>query len=55
MRLKLQSLKTMILGLMFMILGGTIVIDPASGLGGVEYLMMVVGLMMGIVGFWRED
>ncbi|HEX9012152.1 MAG TPA: hypothetical protein VF813_01500 [Anaerolineaceae bacterium] len=55
MKLKLQSLKIMLLGLMLMLLGGVITMDTRIHLGGLEYLLIFGGLLLGIVGFWRED
>ncbi len=55
MKLRLQSLKIMLLGMMFMILGAVIVIDNRINMGGFEYFLLVVGILMGIIGFWRED
>lgn len=55
MRLKLQSLKVMIFGAMLMMLGGVLAVDPNVKLGGFEYLFLVAGLLLGIIGFWRED
>ncbi len=55
MKLKLQSLKIMLLGMMLMILGAALAVDTRISLGGLEYFLMVIGLLMGIIGFWRED
>ncbi len=55
MKLRLQSLKIMLLGMMFMILGGVMAVDTRINLGGLEYFFLVVGILMGIIGFWRED
>lgn len=55
MRLRLQSLKIMLLGLMFMILGAAIAVDTRINIGGIEYVLLFVGLLMGIIGYWRED
>ncbi len=55
MKLKLQSLKIMIFGLMLMLIGATLAVDPNAHLGGIEYFFVVAGLLLGIIGFWRED
>jgi hypothetical protein len=55
MKLKLQSLKIMLLGMMFIMVGATMVVDPNFKLGGLEYVLLVAGLFLGIIGFWRED
>lgn len=55
MKLKLQSLKVMILGMMVIMIGGTMALDPKFQIGFLSYFLMVIGLFMGIIGFWRED
>ncbi|HEY3344447.1 MAG TPA: hypothetical protein VGJ97_05950 [Anaerolineaceae bacterium] len=55
MKLKLQSLKIMLLGMMFMLLGAVIAVDTHINIGGFEFVLLLVGLLMGLIGFWRED
>ncbi len=55
MKLRLQSLKIMLLGMMLMILGAALAADSRISLGGLEYFLMIGGLLLGIIGFWRED
>jgi hypothetical protein len=55
MKLKMQSLKLMLLGIMLMLLGIAILLDARIRLAGLEYLFIFAGLLLGIVGLWRED
>jgi hypothetical protein len=55
MKLKLQSLKIMLLGMMLMLLGAALAADTRINIGGLEYFLMIGGLLLGIIGFWRED
>ena len=51
----MQSLKLMLLGLMIMLLGLALVADPASTLGGFEYLLMLVGLGIGVFAYRQRE
>ena len=51
----MQSLKLMILGLMVMLLGLAVVVDPASDLGGFEYLLMLVGFGIGLFAYQKRE
>ncbi len=55
MRLRLQSLKIMLLGIMLMLFGAVLAIDTHIQIGGFEFFFLIIGLIMGIIGFWRED
>jgi hypothetical protein len=52
---KKMNLKTMILGTMIMLLGGFIMADPSSSLGGLESLIVLIGLIIGVFGFFKKD
>jgi len=53
--MNLKTIKTMILGTMIMLLGGFIMADPSSSLGGLEFLIVLIGLIVGIFGFFQKD
>ena len=53
--MNLKPIKTMILGTMIMLLGGFIMLDPSSDLGGLEFLIVLIGLVIGIVGLFQKD
>lgn len=41
---------------MFILIGGFILLDPSSSLGGIgEVILFAVGISFGIVGLKRED
>ena len=48
-----RSLKLMLLGLMIMLFGAALAADPNSSLMGIEYLIMIVGFIVGLVGYAR--
>ena len=45
----------MILGTMIMLLGGFIMVDQSSNLGGTEFFILLIGLIIGIVGLFQKD
>ncbi len=45
----------MLLGISFMILGGILVVDTATSIGGMEYIILLSGLVVAVVGFLKED
>jgi len=53
--MNLKPIKTMILGTMIMLLGGFIMLDPSSDLGGLKFLIVLIGLVIGIVGLFQKD
>ena len=53
--MNLKPIKTMILGTMIMLLGGFIMLDQSSDLGGFEFLIVLIGLVIGIVGLFQKD
>lgn len=50
-----SGLKLMLLGLNITLFGGIIAVDPISGLGGIEYLIAFIGLIISIVGLAKKD
>ncbi|MCL0065643.1 hypothetical protein M1N79_01990 [Dehalococcoidia bacterium] len=56
---KFKGLKTMLLGLMVMLLAGFTLIDPARNLTELEHLvhslMLPVGLLIGVIGLLARD
>ncbi|MRH43264.1 hypothetical protein GH741_11290 [Aquibacillus halophilus] len=46
--------KCMLLGLSILLFGGVIAIDGNSDLGGFEYLILFIGLIISIVGFAKD-
>ncbi len=53
--MNLKPIKTMILGIMIMLFGGFIMVDQSSNLGGIEFLIVLIGLIIGIVGLFQKD
>ena len=52
---KTISMKIMILGIEITLIGGIVAVDPNSSLGGFEYIITLVGLIVTIVGLYRQD
>ncbi len=50
-----SGLKIMLLGISIILSGGIIVVDPGSNLGGVEYLIVFIGLIISLVGLGKKD
>lgn len=50
-----SGIKFMLLGLSIILASGIIVIDNSSNLGGVEYLIVLIGLILSIVGFVKNN
>lgn len=51
----MKSIKLMLLGISFMILGGILVLDTATSIGGIEYIIVLLGLIVSIIGFPKDD
>ncbi|WP_341962505.1 hypothetical protein NM897_04725 [Planococcus maritimus] len=51
----MKSIKLILLGISFMILGGILVLDTATSLGGAEYIIVLLGLIVSIIGFLKDD
>ena len=50
-----SGVKVMLLGINITLLGGIIAVDTNSSLGGVEYLIVLLGLVVSIIGFEKKD
>jgi hypothetical protein len=50
-----SGLKVMLLGISIMFLGGIFAVDSNSNLGGVEYLIVFIGLIVSVIGFGKKD
>jgi uncharacterized membrane protein HdeD (DUF308 family) len=50
-----QSTKNLLFGILMVLFGGFILADPASSLLGFEFICMVLGLIMGLVGYFGPD
>lgn len=50
-----SGLKLMLLGITITLFGGIIAVDPNSNIGGIEYLISLIGLILAIIGFGKKD
>jgi hypothetical protein len=50
-----SGIKVMLFGLNVTLLGGIIAVDPNSNLGGFEYLIVFVGLLISLAGLGKRD
>ena len=50
-----SGIKFMLLGLSIILVGGIIAVDNSSDLGGLEYLLVLIGLILSIVGFVKDN
>lgn len=50
-----SGLKMMLLGIHITLFGGIIAVDQNSNLGGVEYLIAFLGLIISILGLGKDD
>lgn len=50
-----SGFKLMLLGINITLFGGIIAVDPNSNLGGIEYLIALIGLIFSIIGFGKKD
>jgi hypothetical protein len=50
-----SGIKIMVLGINLTLFGGIIAVDPNSSLGGTEYLIALLGLILSIVGLGKND
>jgi len=50
-----SGLKIMLLGINITLLGGIIAVDPNSNLGGIEYLIVLLGLIISIIALGKKD
>lgn len=49
------SMEIMVLGLAIMLLGGIFAVDPNSNLGGIEYIIVFIGLGITVAGFAKNS
>lgn len=52
---EVSGIKVMLLGINVTLIGGIIAVDPNSNLGGIEYLIVLLGLIISIIGLRKED
>lgn len=52
---KQSGIKIMLLGIAIILTGGVIAVDPNSNLGGIEYLLVLAGLIISVLGFSKDD
>ncbi len=50
-----SGLKIMLLGINITLVGGIIAVDPNSNLAGIEYLIVLSGLIISLMGLTKED
>ena len=50
-----SGVKFMLLGISIILVGGIIAVDPTSNLGGFEYLIVLIGLILSVVGFGKNN
>ena len=50
-----SGLKIMLLGINITLFGGIIVVDTNSNLGGIEYLIALLGLIISIIGLGKDN
>ncbi|MGM0837908.1 MAG: hypothetical protein ACQEV7_17350 [Bacillota bacterium] len=51
----IQGIKFMIFGLSIILVGGIIILDDSTRLAGVEYLIMIFGLIFAVVGLSKKN
>ena len=49
-----SSIEIMLLGIAIILTGGVIAVDDSSNLGGVEYIIVLLGLAFAIAGFVKK-
>lgn len=54
-RKDVSGLKIMLLGINITLFGGIIAVDPNSNLGGIEYIIALLGLLISIFGLGKKD
>ncbi|MDP4091791.1 MAG: hypothetical protein Q8920_00345 [Bacillota bacterium] len=50
----ISGVKVMLLGINITLLGGILAVDPNSNLGGFEYLIVLIGLIISIFGLVND-
>lgn len=51
----MKSLKLMTLGICFILFGGVLFLDSSTSIGGIDFFIMLIGLILSIVGFLKND
>ena len=50
-----SGLQAMVLGIEVTLVGGIMAVDPNTSLGGLEYIFVLIGLILNIIGFKSGD
>jgi len=50
-----SGLKVMLLGINLTLFGGIIVVDTNSNIGGIEYIIILLGLIISAIGLRKEE
>jgi hypothetical protein len=50
-----SGIKDMLLGINITLFGGILAVDPNSNLGGIEYIIVLLGLIISIIGLKKEN
>lgn len=50
-----STVKVMLLGINLTLFGGILVVDPHSNVGGVGYLVALIGVIISAIGFRKND
>lgn len=50
-----SGVKIMLLGISITIFGGILTVDSNSNLGGIEYLISFIGVILSVVGLGKRD
>ncbi|GMK43914.1 hypothetical protein PghCCS26_10410 [Paenibacillus glycanilyticus] len=51
----MKSVKIMLLGISMMLFAAVWTLDPAASLGGAEFIILFIGLITSIIGFFSGD
>ena len=52
----MNGIKLLLFGIMFILIGGFILVDTSSSLGGYgEILLFVIGIVLGVIGLRKND
>ena len=52
----MKGLKLILFGLMFILIGGFIMVDTSSSLGGIgELVLFLIGIVFGVIGLGNSD
>jgi len=50
-----SGIKIMLLGINISLVGGIFAVDPNSNLGSIEYLVVLLGLIISVIGLVKKD